>query len=462
MAKKENSLMSFARKGVRTALVAVGCAVGLLAGASSALAETKAFTYTGKEQEFKVPAGVTSVHVVAVGGAGGIGGSVAGTAGAGGLGAVVSGNLGVKAGETLYVEVGGSGESGQDPSKGTGGFNGGGSGSHNFFVENDGGGGGGASDVRTESRTEAKTFESRLLVAAGGGGGGEAGCPTAAPAGAGGNAEEAGHTGTGCASFGEGGGAGSSTKPGAGGGNTGFGFPTGIEGALGAGGGGKGGGGGGGGLYGGGSGGAGLAGGGGGGGSNLVPAGGEAKVAKAGEATAVTITTIPPVIPPTTPSVIPPMPPPPPVAPVLSGLTAVHRCVTSATLEHAHAGGGGLAFSFALSEAANVTFAVLHRVGSPARRKCPPVRGHTPGTYSSVGELGALVPAGKQSISLGTAARARPLAVVVRLAPGRHRISLAQLAQKRLPPGTYVVSSKAVNSAGQASGVDYAKFWVIS
>jgi hypothetical protein len=147
---------------------------------------------------------------------------------------------------------------------------------------------------------------------------------------------------------------------------------------------------------------------------------------------------------------------------VLSGLTAVRRCVTSAVLEHARAGSGGLAFSFTLSQAANVTFAVLHRVGSPAWRKCPPARGHTPTTYRSVGEVGALDPAGQQTNSLGTAARNGHLATVIRLAPGRHRIGLAQIAQKRLPPGTYVVSAKAVNSAGQASGVDYAKFWVFS
>jgi uncharacterized repeat protein (TIGR01451 family) len=166
---------------------------------------------------------------------------------------------------------------------------------------------------------------------------------------------------------------------------------------------------------------------------------------------------IPPVIPPAV------TPVPPPVPPVLSGLTAVHRCVTSAVLEHAHAGSGGLAFSFTLSEAAKVTFAVLHRVGSPAWTKCPPVRGRTQGTYRSVGEPGgALVPAGPQTISLGSAARARHLASVVRLAPGRHGIGLAQIAQTRLPPGTYVVSAKAVNSAGQASSVEYAKFWVIS
>jgi hypothetical protein len=174
-------------------------------------------------------------------------------------------------------------------------------------------------------------------------------------------------------------------------------------------------------------------------------------------------TTVTVIIPGTIPAVIAPMTPvPPPVPPVLSGLTAVHRCVISAVLGHPHAGSGGLAFSFTLSEAANVTFAVLRRVGSPTWTKCPPVRGRTPGTYRSEGELSALLPAGKQSISLGTAARARRLPNVVRLAPGRHRISLAQIAQKRLRPGTYVVSAKAVNSAGQASGVDYAKFWVLS
>ena len=173
--------------------------------------------------------------------------------------------------------------------------------------------------------------------------------------------------------------------------------------------------------------------------------------------------TIPPLIPPVlAPVLAPTPPPPPPVSPVLSGLTAVHRCVTSAVLEHAHAGSGGLAVSFTLSEAANVTFAVLHRVGSPAWTKCPPARGHTRSTYRSIGQVGTLVPAGQQTISLGTAARARPWAAVVPLAPGRHRIGLAQIAQTRLSPGTYVVSAKAVNSAGQSSVVDYAKFWVIS
>ena len=283
--------MSVGRIGTRAVFVAVVCAVGLLAGAGSALAEEAKFAFTEKEQEFKVPAGVTSVHVVAVGGAGGGGeksASAAGPGGAGSLGAAVSGNLGVTAGETLYVEVGGNGVSATSEVVGTGGFNGGG-------TSTDGGGGGGASDVRTESRTETKTLESRLLVAAGGGGGGEGDCATGG-GGAGGNAEEAGHPGFGCEAFGGGGGAGTSTKGGAGGSTSGFGFAPGNEGALGAGGGGViGGGAGGGGLYGGGTGGNGFASGGGGGGSNRVPTGGTAKLAEAGKEPSVTITyTVPP------------------------------------------------------------------------------------------------------------------------------------------------------------------------
>jgi Glycine rich protein len=248
--------------------------------------ETKTFIYTGKEQEFKVPAEVTSVHVTAVGGAGGSGFPVQNPGGAGGLGAVVSANLGVTPGHTLYVEVGGEGETAEGGSTGKGGFNGGGNES-----STGGGGGGGASDVRTESRTEAKTLESRLLVAAGGGGGGQGKCGGGSGhGGAGGNAQEAGHEGTGeCVGGGSGGGAGTSERGGAGG------SPGGQEGTLGKGGGEAfGGGGGGGGLYGGGSGGEEVSGGGGGGGSNLVPNGGESKLAEAKQATSVTITyTIP-------------------------------------------------------------------------------------------------------------------------------------------------------------------------
>jgi uncharacterized repeat protein (TIGR01451 family) len=283
--------MSVARKGVWTALVAVVCTVGLLAGAGSALATTKTFTYTGKEEEFKVPAGVTSVHVVAVGGAGGSGaGTFGGKGGAGGLGAVVSGDLGVTAGETLYVEVGGMGPS--EPESVIGAFNGGGATSGS-------GAGGGASDVRTVSISaepgaepspgNKTSLDSRKLIAAGGGGGGEGVLCTTAIGGAGGNAEQEGHRGEECEAFGGGGGAGKSTEGGEGGTSS-LGGIAGEMGKLGAGGGNNTGGGGGGGRYGGGSGGEGLAAGGGGGGSNLVPPGGTAKVAKAKEEASVTIT----------------------------------------------------------------------------------------------------------------------------------------------------------------------------
>jgi hypothetical protein len=265
--------------------------VGLVAWSASASAETKTFTYTGTEQEFDAPAGVTSVHVVAIGGAGGEGFEGA----PGGRGAVVSGDLSVTPGAPLYVEVGGSAAGSPACLSSVpclGGFNGGGS---SVF----GGGGGGASDVRTTSSTKPGTLEARLLVAAGGGGGGES-CPVLSPlpGGPGGDAEKPGGQGSNCGvPGGEGGRAGKEAEGGAGG------SPEGKPGSLGAGGegGGKTGGGGGG-RYGGGGGGnttggtfpEGGAAGGGGGGSNLIPAGGTfVGTAKTGEEGSVTITYTP-------------------------------------------------------------------------------------------------------------------------------------------------------------------------
>jgi len=292
-------LMFVASKGARTALVAAVCAVGLLAGAGSALAEEAKFAYTGKEQEFKVPPGVTSVNVVAVGSHGE---SAAALGGAGGVGAIVSGKLSVKPDQVLYVEVGGV------P------FNGGGG-------SRFGGKGGGASDVRTVSIGSEpspggeESLLSRLLVAAGAGGGGTENFlaavgekPPTCAGGHGGAAEEKGANGTSCGfTGGEGGGAGEANKGGAGGTSykelAPFSALDGEAGRLGAGGGSElvgFSGGGGGGRYGGGGGGeqavdkgsgenAGE--GGGGGGSNLVPEGGEVKLAESGEAASVTFTT---------------------------------------------------------------------------------------------------------------------------------------------------------------------------
>ncbi len=122
------------------------------------------FSYTGGEQTFTVPAGVHSVYVSAVGGAGGAAGYPGNP---GGLGGVAAGDLSVSPGETLYVEVGGDGLTG-DPSSGAvtpGTFNGGGA------AGGSGGAGGGASDVRTIPAGAPGSVASRMVVAGGGGGG---------------------------------------------------------------------------------------------------------------------------------------------------------------------------------------------------------------------------------------------------------------------------------------------------
>ena len=248
------------------------------------------------EDTFTVPAGVTSVNVVAVGGSGGKGADHwPGFLGeAGGFGAKVEANLTVSEGQTLYVAVGGTGGSGAGTVPGSGGFNGGAAGGPMPFFDSAGGGGGGASDVRTVTRTDSvNTLSSRILIAAGGGGGGAAG--QFGRGGVGGHAGQGG--GNGVDGFpGFGGGAGTPSAGGAGGvaGHPnltycGAGGGNGTPGQLAEGGtGGCGdrstGGGGGGGRYGGGGGGGGVYGGagGGGGGSNLVPASGSSTVDPAG------------------------------------------------------------------------------------------------------------------------------------------------------------------------------------
>ena len=229
-------------------------AVALLPPAS-ATAATSSFASTGAEQTFTVPAGVTSIRVVAVGGRGGI------TASA--FGARVTGDLAVTPGQVLFIEVGGNG-SVATASETAGGFNGGGVGKYLA------GTGGGASDVRTASASQGGSLSSRLIVAGGGGGGyGDGGVY----GGQGGAAGSPGADGVGV-QHGNGGGAGTAVSSGAGG------SPAGVSGTPGVGGAGggtgtnaKGGGGGGGGYYGGGGGGAGTGeynGGGGGGGSSFT------------------------------------------------------------------------------------------------------------------------------------------------------------------------------------------------
>jgi Glycine rich protein len=137
-------------------------------------ASMTAFSYSGGEQMYAVPAGVQSLWIKAIGAPGG---RPRKFGFAPGRGAVVSGIVDVTPGQVLYVEVGGPGGFSR------GGFNGGGDSPirNGLSVY----GGGGASDVRTLPMSAgAMSLTSRLIVAAGGGGsggiaaaGGDAGAP---------------------------------------------------------------------------------------------------------------------------------------------------------------------------------------------------------------------------------------------------------------------------------------------
>lgn len=121
----------------------------------AAQAASTAFSFTGGEQQYTVPLGITAVTITAVGAPGSTGyGS-----GSAGLGASITATISVTGGETLYVEVGGTNLISSES------FNGGGEGL---------GSGGGGSDVRTCAMASCSlaTNDTRLVVAGGGGGGG--------------------------------------------------------------------------------------------------------------------------------------------------------------------------------------------------------------------------------------------------------------------------------------------------
>lgn len=453
-------------------------ALALLLPASSGAAVSQTFSSpsnTGATGTYVVPAGITSLHVEAVGGKGGgrPAGPVVSPSRAGGFGAVVSGDIPVVPGQTLYVYVAGNGAEGNESFEETAGGANGGGGSEGFG--SGAGGGGGASDVRTivapSSAPQTTSLESRLLVAAGGGGGASAENEGVPGDGNGGDAGQPGPS-----SF-----CGAAAQPGTanadGTGVGGAGGTCGVhgeagtlgDGGLGAADGAYAGGGGGGGLYGGGGGASGYGQPGAGGASWVEQSASNpstSKIDTTGDPR-VTISYEPPTPAPTTPTSTPTtttvahVPPPAPVAPLLEALHGAHRCVTSAALGQPQAGDHGLAFSFTLSESANVTFTIMHRVGSPAWSRCPRSHGHKAGRYRTIEELTQLAPAGTQTTSLGTTARVRRDYAVTALGPGRHRVDLAGIAKRRLRPGTYVLFARAVNSSGQSSGVSVVKFWVV-
>jgi len=120
------------------------------------------FDYTGTEQTWVVPEGVTYVTIEAYGAQGG-NGEYHGSIGVGGLGGYSIGKLAVTPGQTLFIYVGQQGPSNTGNNRLTA-FNGGGAG----YGDSNGirGSGGGASDVRVGGNT----FYDRVIVAGGGGG----------------------------------------------------------------------------------------------------------------------------------------------------------------------------------------------------------------------------------------------------------------------------------------------------
>lgn len=141
-------------------LIAVCCVFSR----ANAQTTTQTFNFTGSQQTFVVPTGVTSLDFLVNGASGGANGGYSG-----GTGGQVTGKLAVTPGQTLYLYVGGSGS--QVAANNIfqyGGYNGGG---YVYASPNTAGSGGGASDIRIGGTT----YSNRIVVAGGGGGGGVSG-----------------------------------------------------------------------------------------------------------------------------------------------------------------------------------------------------------------------------------------------------------------------------------------------
>jgi len=165
-----SGLSHYALSGCVAVAMLVACGglhppIGATGGMQRAAAKKmKVFSYTGKRQEFKVPAGATQITVMARGASGPSFGSGGNGGYTGGEGGVVTATISVTPGETLAIFVGGEGGS-----TGVGGFNGGGfSCGDSCGSGGSGTGGGGASDVRQNG----DGLLNRAVVAGGGGGGG--------------------------------------------------------------------------------------------------------------------------------------------------------------------------------------------------------------------------------------------------------------------------------------------------
>ncbi|MDQ2698781.1 MAG: hypothetical protein M3Y46_08315, partial [Actinomycetota bacterium] len=143
--------------------------------------------------DWVVPAGVYSIDVVAVGGAGGAGGDFLNDGlygGAGGAGATVTTTIFVTPGETIDILIGLAGTDGESifsPGIGGAGYTEGGDGAYGGVLANSGGGGGGSTSVQVDGDTDPV-----VIAGGGGGGGGRGGLLTTCAGGAGGDGADAG------------------------------------------------------------------------------------------------------------------------------------------------------------------------------------------------------------------------------------------------------------------------------
>ena len=141
----------------RVLAMAMGLAALAVPSLASASLITDTYSYSGADQNWTVPAGVTSLVVsMWAGGGGGANASSYGSAGV-----YLNGNLAVTPGESLVIDVGGGGQS-----QSAGGFGGGGSGG--TYISVHAGGGGGYSGIFQSSVSSANA----LVVAGGGSGAG--------------------------------------------------------------------------------------------------------------------------------------------------------------------------------------------------------------------------------------------------------------------------------------------------
>ena len=127
--------------------------------------DSQTFSHTGAQQTFTVPSGVSTITIKTWGAQGGQYNSSWGA----GKGGYSTGILSVTSGQTLYIYVGGQGNSAYANIQVDGGFNGGGY-ARGYTSGAYAAGGGGASDVRSGGTA----LTDRVIVAGGGGGTGDA------------------------------------------------------------------------------------------------------------------------------------------------------------------------------------------------------------------------------------------------------------------------------------------------